>query len=213
MQALWMQSGEEERKTLRAVGSQNSVLQACASGSSLTSETSLGWESETTSRDQTALPAPQGPPLLDVVMGSVCVAARHGAALPQSTRQLLQQLFPSARAISATVPSADGLGMAVVTLMQPQPGQRSSRDASTLPPLPPTAARQVAQPLPAGGSLSFGLAVHPPAIERQLMEAFAAELGSRLTGGSLEAGTHPLLADAAATPGASMPHDCFWQSF
>lgn len=141
---------------------------------------------QTTSRDQTALPAPQGPPLLDVVMGSVCVAARHGAALPQSTRQLLQQLFPSARAISATVPSADGLGMAVVTLMQPQPGQRSSRDAAALPPLPPTAARHVAQPLPAGGSLSFGLAVHPPAIERQLMEAFAAELGSRLNGGSLE---------------------------
>lgn len=50
MQALWMQSGEEERKTLRAVGSQNSVLQACASGSSLTSETSLGWESEVRAR-------------------------------------------------------------------------------------------------------------------------------------------------------------------
>lgn len=118
---------------------------------------------------------------MDAVMGTVCAAARSSEALPQRTRQLLQQLFPSADAITATVPSADGLGMSVVTLMQPAPP--SSPRGAAEPPLHPAAAQQVAQPLAAGGVLSFGLTAQPPAAEQRLMAAFAAELSSRLGGG------------------------------
>jgi hypothetical protein len=115
-------------------------------------------------------------------MGTVCAAARSSEVLPQRTRQLLQQLFPSAYAITATVPSADGLGMSVVTLMQPAP-LSSPRGAAAQPQLHPAAAQQVAQPLAAGGVLSFGLTAQPPAAEQRLMAAFAAELSSRLGGG------------------------------
>lgn len=142
---------------------------------------------QASSPDRSSHGSPGGLPLLDAVMGSVCAAAMGGQALPPRTLHLLQQLFPSASAISATVPSADGLGMAVVTLMQPPAPPQPRRGRGGIPAVPhhhPTAQQQLAQPLAAGGVLSFGLSTQPPAAELQLMQAFADELSSRLDGGA-----------------------------
>lgn len=99
-------------------------------------------------------------------MEEVAAAARCASPPSLPTCALLSQLFPSAAAVSACVPSADGLGYACADLLLPSAfGQQCAK---------------LVEPLPCGGLLSFALA-HPPAeMERQLMRAFAAELSDRL---------------------------------
>lgn len=215
MLAMWGPTGQQQQaagqgkaSALGRVESRTSVLELWGSDCS---------DSEASSPDRSSHGSPGGLPLLDAVMGSVCAAAMGGQALPPRTLHLLQQLFPSASAISATVPSADGLGMAVVTLMQPPAPPQPRRGRGGIPAVPhhhPTAQQQLAQPLAAGGVLSFGLSTQPPAAELQLMQAFADELSSRLDGGARKKAAPaptPLLAGGPA-PGALMPLDCFWMS-
>ena len=95
--------------------------------------------------------------------------ARAAAPLGAATAALLRGLFPSAAGLSACVPSADGLGYTVATLLPPpSPHQQAAELAELL------------QPLACGGQLAFTLAGAPGGAERQIMAAFAASLSDRL---------------------------------
>ena len=120
------------------------------------------------------------PTLMHTVMAAVASAARGGQPLCDGNLQLLQLLFPSAAGITATLPSADGLGVAVVPLLAQQPAVAPAGAGGAATPKAAPAAK-LTQPLPAGGVLTFSLAAaHLPAAEQQLMQAFATELCSRL---------------------------------
>lgn len=109
------------------------------------------------------------PCLMDLTLVEVAVAARAAAPLGAATAALLRGLFPSAAGLSACVPSADGLGYTVATLLPPpSPHQQAAELAELL------------QPLACGGQLAFTLAGAPGGAERQIMAAFAASLSDRL---------------------------------
>jgi hypothetical protein len=135
-------------------------------------------------------------------MSAVAAACCHDHALPPPTHRLLRQLFPSAAALSAVLPSPDGFGMAVVPLLVQQ---RQPDGGRTGAPCPAGAAGPtLAHPLAGGGLLSFYLAAKPPLAEQHLMRAFAAQLSARMqprwpsSGCSLKVRTPP--AAAAGLP-------------
>lgn len=87
---------------------------------------------------------------------------------------LLAALFPAAAAISTTLPSADGQGLAVTPLLQPAAGcqlRYYSQQQQWY---------RHAEPLGQGGLCTFQLAVPPSGTVLQLIHAFVAELAGRL---------------------------------
>jgi hypothetical protein len=122
--------------------------------------------------------------LLGRVLDTLTHALAGRQAVPPAAQALLARLFPAAASISATLPSPDGLALAVTTLLHP---------ACSLCEAGHAAATQHVEPL-GRGVCCFQLAAPPPPAARRLMRAFLDRLAARL---NLEAAED---AAAAASP-------------
>ncbi len=133
----------------------------------------------------TSSPAPT---LLESTLSAVSAAVLLHTPLPAQVTSLLRALFPSAAGLLASAPAADGLGMEVCSLLPAcEDGEGS-------------ALGQLAAPLPAGGTLCFGLHQAPALHELALMEAFAAALATRL-----HQADNSLPVSLGPVPGAALP--------
>ncbi|KAI3427389.1 hypothetical protein D9Q98_010304 [Chlorella vulgaris] len=112
--------------------------------------------------------------LLGRVLDELAHALTRHLAVPSHVEGLLAALFPAAAAISTTLPSADGQGLAVTPLLQPAAGcqlRYYSQQQQWY---------RHAEPLGQGGLCTFQLAVPPSGTVLQLIHAFVAELAGRL---------------------------------
>ncbi|EFN51073.1 hypothetical protein CHLNCDRAFT_141441 [Chlorella variabilis] len=161
--------------------------------------------------------------LLGRLLDGLARALAGRQALPSHVEALLARLFPSARTISVTLPSADGQGLAVTTLLHAcQPAAQSGGAAHHSEPL-------------GRGVCSFHLSVPPSGASLRLMRALMHQLAARLRLEAAEGAAAataatpacrpPMARGAAAAPrpayaapapsgalGHSMPADCFWMS-